>query len=77
MTTRQGLKELQVAPIDLNNSAESFNATTDKSNSLYYGVIGYNSHKRARMSGHSVFVLDKDGNPLTSCKRSFRKWNKT
>jgi len=77
MTTKQGLKELQVDPIDLNNSAESFNASIQnspshrkESKSLFYWVSGYNSRKRARMSGHNVFVLDVNGEPLTPCKPS-------
>lgn len=77
-TTRKRLQERQDAPLILTPSAESFNATNDqnsgnptvRSKSFSYWGSGYNSQKRARMSRHSVFVLDVDGNPLTPCKPS-------
>ena len=77
-TTRKGLQERQDAPLILTASAELLNATNDqgsgnptaRSKSFFHWGSGYNSQKRASMSGHSVFVLDVDGNPLTPCKPS-------
>ena len=77
-TTRKGLQERQDAPLILTNSAELFNATNDqgsgnpaaRSKSSSHWGSGYNSRKRASISGHSVFVLDVNGDPLTPCKPS-------
>ena len=79
-TTRKGLQERQDAPLILTTSAESFNAKNDqnssspavRSMSLSHCGSGYNSilQDRARVSGHSVFVLNVDGEPLTPCKPS-------
>ncbi|MBE3123002.1 MAG: RRXRR domain-containing protein [Thermoplasmata archaeon] len=78
MSTRQELKECQDAPLILTASAESFNATNDqnssspavRSKSLSHWGSGCNSQKGASMSGHSVFILDVNGKPLTPCKPS-------
>jgi len=75
-TTRIGLQERQNAPLILTSSAESFNATNSRvsTRSMSYSHCGsgYNSiqKNRARVSGHSVFVLNVDGEPLTPCKPS-------
>lgn len=77
-TTREGLQECQDAPLILTSSAESFNATNDqnsskpavRSKSFSHWGSGCNSKKGARISGHSVFVLDVNGKPLTPCKPS-------
>lgn len=77
-TTRKGLQERQDAPLILTTSAESFNATneqssgnpTARSKSSFRWGSGYNSQLEASISGHSVFVLDVNNNPLTPCKPS-------
>ena len=77
-TTRNELQERQDTPLILTSSAESFNATNgqDSSNPAVRSMFvshcgsGYNSQAGASMSGHSVFVLDVDGVPLTPCKPS-------
>jgi hypothetical protein len=77
-TTKKGLQERQDAPLILTTSAESFNATNDqnssnpivRSMSFSHCESGYNSQMGARMSGHSIFVLSVDGQPLTPCKPS-------
>ena len=76
-TTDSGLQERQGTPLTLTVSEESFNSTNqntpnhrEDSKSDIHVRSGYNSQKRARMSRHSVFVLDVNGNPLTPCKPS-------
>ena len=76
-TTTIGLQERQSTPLALNHSGELFNPMNqntpnhrEDSKSNSYVRSGYNSRKGARMSGHDVFVLDVDGNPLTPCKPS-------
>jgi hypothetical protein len=77
-TTRQGLKERQNAPLVLPSSAESFNAMISnesnkedaKSKPLSHSGSGCNIRKDRSMSPHFVFVLDKDGKPLTPTKPS-------
>jgi hypothetical protein len=77
-TTGKGLQERQDTPLILTSSAESFNATNDqnssspavRSMSVSHWGSGFNSQMGARMSGHSVFVLDVNGKPLTPCKPS-------
>jgi len=77
-TTRNELQERQNAPLILTSSAESFNATNGQNSSspavrsmfVSHCGSGYNSQSGASMSGHSVFVLDVNGNPLTPCKPS-------
>ena len=78
--TRKGLEAKKPLPLILTASAESFNATNDqnssspavRSKSYSHCGSGYNSilKNRARVSGHSVFVLNVDGEPLTPCKPS-------
>jgi len=76
-TTRTELQERQDASLVLNNSAELFNATTSyesnkedaKSKFCSHLRSEYNSKNGASMSGR-VFVLGKDGKPLTPCKKS-------
>ena len=76
-TTRTELQELRGAPLAPNTSAELFNATTSnesnqedaKSKLCSHLRSGCNSENRASMSGR-VFVLGKDGKPLTPCKKS-------
>jgi len=82
MSTRQKLKSPRDAPLISGGSdAESLNATSlqcdsnvnspvDGSMPLFHWGSGYNSQLRARLSGHSVFVLDVNGKPLTPCKPS-------
>ena len=76
-TTTIRLQERQSTPQTLNNSEELFNFTDqntpnhrEDSKSGIHVRSGYNSQKRARMSRHSVFVLDVNGKPLTPCKSS-------
>ena len=71
-TTRNRLQERRNAPLVPTNSAEPFNATELKtshpaevSKPVSHGVSGCNSRKGARISGHTVFVLSKNGKPLT------------
>jgi len=83
-TTRTELQELQDAgdsnisgPLILNPSAELLNAMISdesgkedaKSKFCFHLRSGCNSENRASMSGR-VFVLDKDGKPLTPCRMS-------
>jgi len=76
-TTRTELQERQSASLALPSSAESLNAMiSDETNkvdakSKFYSHLRseYNSEDRASMSGR-VFVLSKDGKPLTPCKES-------
>lgn len=78
-TTRTELQERQDAPLVLPSSAESFNATSLQTNSKVNSPVdnsklcshsrsGCNLHKGSSVSAHFVFVLDKDGKPLTPCK---------
>ena len=81
-TTTERLQERQDTPQILNDSAESFNATTPhqlelwekpsqyQSKSSSHRGCGYNSRKRASISGHNVFVLGCDGKPLTPTTNS-------
>lgn len=79
-TTKQRLhKNVRSAPLALTSSAESFNATSKLSQQdnlagcskpLLHSGSGYDSRKGSRMSAHSVFVLGKDGRPLTPTKPS-------
>jgi hypothetical protein len=62
----QGLKERQNAPQILNNSEESLNSTSESCKPLPHGGCGCN--RKGRLSAHSVFVLGKDGTPLTPTK---------
>lgn len=71
-TTDIGLQERQGAPLTLTVSEESFNSTNqntpnhgEDSKPDVHVQSGYNSQKRARMSGHCVFVVGVDGKPLT------------
>ncbi len=74
-TMRQGLQERWNAPLIPTPSVESFNTTSrcispqkgvSYSKSLFPVRSGYNSRKRARVSGkHNVFVLGVDKKPLT------------
>jgi len=78
-TTRNGLKERQNAPLILSSSGEPFNSTRlenysnvnspiDTSKSVFHWGSGYNSEQfGASMSGR-IFVLSKEGKPLTPCK---------
>ena len=76
-TTRTELQERQDTPLVLPSSAELLNATISnesnkedvKSKFCSHLRSGYNSENRASMSGR-VFVLDKEGKPLTPCKES-------
>jgi hypothetical protein len=62
----QGLKERQDAPQVLHNSGEPLNPISESCKPLHHGGCGCN--RKGRMSAHSVFVLDKEGNPLTPTK---------
>jgi hypothetical protein len=62
----QGLKERQNAPQILNNSGESLNSISESCKPLHHGGCGCN--RKGRMSAHNVFVLHKDGTPLTPTK---------
>lgn len=76
-TTRMELQERQSASLALPSSAESLNALIsdesdkDDAKSMFCSHLRseYNSENRASMSGR-VFVLGKDGKPLTPCKMS-------
>ena len=76
-TTRTELQELWSASLAPNTSAELLNAMISdesdqedaKSKFCSHLQSGYNSENRASMSGR-VFVLSKDGKPLTPCKES-------
>lgn len=76
-TTRTELQELRNASLVPNTSPELFNGTTSdelnkgdaKSKFCSHLRSEYNSENRASMSGR-VFVLGKDGKPLTPCKVS-------
>jgi len=76
-TTRTEPQELWSASLAPNPSAELLNATTsdvsdkDEAKSKFCSHLRseYNSENRASMSGR-VFVLGKDGKPLTPCKIS-------
>ena len=81
MSTRQELKAPENAPLILCSAEEPFNSTGLETNSnvnspvenpksLSHWGSGCNSQRGARMSGHSVFVLDANGEPLTPCKPS-------
>jgi hypothetical protein len=81
MSTRQKLKSPRDAPLISGSDAESLNATSlqcdsnvnspvDGSMHLSHWGSGCNSRKGASLSGHSVFVLNVDGEPLTPCKPS-------
>lgn len=71
----QNYKNFWGASLAPNTSAELLNATTsdesnkEDANSKFCSHLrsGYNSENRASMSGR-VFVLGKDGRPLTPCK---------
>jgi len=80
-TTRNGLQALQDAPLILNPAEEPLNSMSienssnvnspaDGSMPVSHWRSGYNSQSGARLSGHSVFVLDVNGKPLTPCKPS-------
>jgi hypothetical protein len=80
-TTRNGLQALQDAPLILNPAEEPLNSMSikngsnvnspvDSSKPVSHWGSGYNSQSGASISGHSVFVLDVNGKPLTSCKPS-------
>jgi len=62
----QKLKELQDTPQVLNTSGESLNPMSESSKLLHHGGCGCN--RKGSMSAHSVFVLHKDGTPLTPTK---------
>jgi hypothetical protein len=62
----QELKELQNTPQVLDTSGESLNPMSAGSKLLHHGGCGCN--KYGSMSAHSVFVLGKDGTPLTPTK---------
>jgi Holliday junction resolvasome RuvABC endonuclease subunit len=64
----QELKELQDTPQVLNTSGESLNPMSASSKLLHHGGCGCN--RKGSMSAHSVFVLHKDGTPLTPTKPS-------
>ena len=76
-TTRTELQEPWSTSLAPSTSAELFNATTSdesnqedaKSKLCSHLRSGCNSENRASMSGR-VFVLEKDGKPLTPCKLS-------
>ena len=75
-TTRNELQERQDAPLILTSSEELFNSKNDQLSSnlvkrsmfVSHCGSGYNSQSGASISGHSVFVLDVNGKPLTPCK---------
>lgn len=80
-TTSFELQERQSAPLALTSSEESLNSTSrcispqkgvSYSKSDSHVRSGYNSRKRASMSGHghNVFVLDINGYPLTPTTNS-------
>ena len=62
----QGLKERQDAPQVLHNSGEPFNPISESCKPLPHGGCGCN--RKGCLSVHSVFVLHKDGMPLTPTK---------
>jgi hypothetical protein len=62
----QGLKELQNTPQVLDTSGEPFNPISESCKPLPHGGCGCN--RKGCLSVHSVFVLDKDGTPLTPTK---------
>jgi len=66
----QELKQLQDTPQVLDNWEESFNSMSDnakqRSKHLHYGGCGCN--RKGRLSTHSVFVIHKDGTPITPTK---------
>ena len=83
MSTRQGLKAPENASLILRSAEEPLNFTglpqassndvnspAEDPKSLFHWGSGYNSQSGARLSGHSVFVLDVNGKPLTPCKPS-------
>lgn len=81
MSTRRKLKSPRDTSLISGSDAESLNATSlqcdsnvnspvdDSTLSSHWGS-GCNSQSGARISGHSVFVLDVNGKPLTPCKPS-------
>ncbi len=77
-TTSIGLQERQDTPQVLTTSAESFNVkalqtnrnTVEEPKPFVHLGCGYDSRKGACISGHNVFVLAKDGTPLTPTKPS-------
>ena len=96
-TMSNGLQECWNTPLVPTTSVESFNTMnlqtqketlSDSSKSIIPVRSGYNSRKRARMSGkHNAFVLGFDGNPLTPTtnakakklmkgKQAKPRWNK-
>ena len=75
-TTRYGLQECWNTPLVPTASEELFNSTSlnkqketlsDGSKPVFHVRSGYNSsvRKRGNIPKHNVFVLDKDGKPLT------------
>ena len=62
----QELKELQDTPQVLNISGESLNPMSESSKLLHHGGCG--CYRKGSMSAHPVFVLSKDGTPLTPTK---------
>jgi ribosomal protein S19 len=62
----QELKEIQNTPQVLDNSGESLNPMSAGSKLMHHGGCGCN--KYGSMSAHPVFVLSKDGTPLTPTK---------
>jgi ribosomal protein S19 len=62
----QELKELWDAPQVPDTSGESLNPMSESSKLLHHGGCGCN--QMGSMSAHSVFVLGKDGTPLTPTK---------
>jgi hypothetical protein len=76
-TTRQVLQERQSTPLALSSSEESLNSTSlannrnnvntpvDNSKPLLHSVSGCNTKCGSMSPKHSVFVLDKQGKPLT------------
>ena len=62
----QELKELQDTPQVLNTSGESLNPMSESSMLVHHGGCGCN--RKGSMSAHPVFVLSKDGTPLTPTK---------
>jgi hypothetical protein len=62
----QGLKERQDAPQVLHNSGEPLNPISESYKPLPHGGCGCN--RKGCLSVHNVFVLHKDGTPLTPTK---------
>jgi hypothetical protein len=62
----QGLKERYCTPQAVNNSGEPFNPISESCKPLPHGGCGCN--RKGCLSTHSVFVIHKDGTPITPTK---------